>query len=407
MTSRFQRALAGYAGMASRARAALLARQRRLVSLCYAHRVTTGLTHYRWPGEDSGRWLGFRFRPGDIVISTRRKTGTTWMQMICALLIFQTPELPDPLWQLSPWLDSQVIPHEFVYGQLAEQRHRRFIKTHTPLDGIPLDPRVTYIVTARHPLDTFVSLRRHNEIIGPPPDIISPPPDRFGPRPDPSGPPGDRLAPPRDPGDPPPDRPGVPPDRPPPDWNGPPPDRPGPPPGGHLSGQPRPPEPPGPPKPPEPPASREMLHDALLTWIADDDDPCQYPDSLPGVMRHLSDAWARRGDPNVLLVRYDDLLADLEGQMRWLAGKLAITVPDQAWPLLTQAATFGRMKDRADTLIPVPPGVSADAAAFFRRGSSGAGRELLSDDEMAGYYARVTQLAPPDMLEWLHSPPAR
>ena len=47
-----------------------------------------------------------------------------------------------------------------VYAQLAEQRHRRFIKTHTPLDGIPLDPRVTYIVAARHPLDTFVSLRR-------------------------------------------------------------------------------------------------------------------------------------------------------------------------------------------------------------------------------------------------------
>ena len=266
--------------------------------------MTTGLTHYRWPGEDSGRWLGFRFRPGDIVISTRRKTGTTWMQMICALLIFQTPDLPDPLWQLSPWMDSQIMPHDLVYAQLAEQRHRRFIKTHTPLDGIPLDPRVTYIVTARHPLDTFVSLRRHNEIIGPPPDDIGPPPDPPGPPPDTSGPP--------------PDRPGPPPGgfgRPP-DGFGPPPDRHGPPPPSPLSGQPPPPKPPGPPKPPEPRASREMLHDALLSWIAADDDPCQHPDSLPGVMRHLSDAWARRGEPNVLLVRYDDLLADLEGQMR-------------------------------------------------------------------------------------------
>jgi hypothetical protein len=359
------------------------------------------MTHYRWPGEDSGRWLGFRFRPGDIVISTRRKTGTTWMQVICALLIFQTPELPDPLWRLSPWLDSQVMPHEFVYAQLAEQRHRRFIKTHTPLDGIPLDPRVTYIVTARHPLDTFVSHRRHNEIIGPPPDDIGRPPDPPGLPPNTSGPPPDRPGPP-------PDGFGRPPDGfgPPPDGFGPPPDRHGPPPPSPLSGQPPPPKPPGPPKPPEPRASREMLHDALLSWIAGDDDPCQHPDSLPGVMRHLSDAWARRGEPNVLLVRYDDLLADLEGQMRWLAGRLAIAVPEQAWPVLTQAATFGRMRDRADTLIPVPPGISADAAAFFPRGSSGAGREVLSDEEMAGYYARASQLAPPDMLEWLHSPPA-
>jgi hypothetical protein len=324
--------------------------------------VTTGLTHYRWPGEDSGRWLGFRFRPGDIVISTRRKTGTTWMQMICALLILQTPELPDSLWHLSPWLDSQVMPHEFVYAQLAEQRHRRFIKTHTPLDGIPLDPRVTYIVTARHPLDTFVSLRRHNEIIGPPPDIVGPPPDRRGPRPDSTGPP----------------------------------------PGHHLSGPPRPPKPPGPPKPPEPPASREMLHDALLRWIAGDDDPCQYPDSLPGFMRHLSDAWARRGEPTVLLVRYGDLLADLEGQMRWLAGQLGIAVSQEAWPALVRAAAFESMRDSADTLVPTA-GILKSNTAFFRRGTSGAGREILSGEELAAYYARAAQLAPPDMLTWLHS----
>ena len=126
--------------------------------------------HYQSPSEDSGRWIGFRFRPGDIVISTPRKTGTTWVQMICALLIFQTPELPDSLWRLSPWLDNVGMPLSAQYGQLAEQQHRRFIKTHTPLDGIPLDPRVSYIVTARHPLDTFVSLCHHNEIFGHPPD---------------------------------------------------------------------------------------------------------------------------------------------------------------------------------------------------------------------------------------------
>ena len=108
--------------------------------------------------------------------------------------------------------------------------------------------------------------------------------------------------------------------------------------------------------------------------------------------------------PASTLVRYGDLLADLEGQMRWLAGRLEIAVPEQAWPELIQAATFGRMRDRADVLIPVPPGISADAASFFRRGTSGAGREILSEEEMAGYYARAAQLASPDLLEWLHPP---
>ena len=52
--------------------------------------------------EDSGRWERFAFRQGDIVISTRSKSGTTWLQMICALLVFQTPDLPAPLPELSP-----------------------------------------------------------------------------------------------------------------------------------------------------------------------------------------------------------------------------------------------------------------------------------------------------------------
>jgi aryl sulfotransferase len=327
--------------------------------------------HYRSPSEDSGLWLGFRFRPGDIVISTRRKTGTTWMQMICAVLIFQTPELPDTLRQLSPWLDNLELPPELVYAQLGEQRHRRFIKTHTPLDGIPLHPHVTYIVTARHPLDAFVSLSHHNEIIGPPPDTGPPPVRHPAGQPRPPGQPGP----------------------------------PGPPPSGPRP--PAPPRPPSPPRSPAPPQSPEQLHDALLRWIADDDDPRRHPDSLPGVMWHLSDAWARRGEPNVLLVHYDDLLADLEGQMRWLAGRLGIAVPEQAWPALIQAATFERMRDRADGLVPTPRGLLEDAASFFPRGTSGAGREILSDEEMAGYYARAAQLAPPDMLEWLHSPSGR
>jgi hypothetical protein len=37
---------------------------------------------YTSSDEDSARWLGFLFRAGDIVISTRSKSGTTWLQMI-------------------------------------------------------------------------------------------------------------------------------------------------------------------------------------------------------------------------------------------------------------------------------------------------------------------------------------
>ena len=40
-----------------------------------------------------------------------------------------------------------------VVADLDAQTHRRFIKTHTPLDGLPHDPRVTYIGVGRDPRD--------------------------------------------------------------------------------------------------------------------------------------------------------------------------------------------------------------------------------------------------------------
>lgn len=120
--------------------------------------VTTPPVRYVSADEDSGRWLDFDFRDDDIVISTRSKSGTTWVQMICALLVFQTPDLPRPLSELSPWLDWLIRPQEQLLADLAAQSHRRFIKTHTPLDGLPRDDRVTYIVVARHPLDAAASL---------------------------------------------------------------------------------------------------------------------------------------------------------------------------------------------------------------------------------------------------------
>ncbi len=93
---------------------------------------------YRVGRQDNSRWDGFVFHPGDIVISTRSRSGTTWMQTICALLIFQTPDLPAPLAELSPWMEWLSLDREELLAGLAAQKHRRFIKTHTPLKGLPL-----------------------------------------------------------------------------------------------------------------------------------------------------------------------------------------------------------------------------------------------------------------------------
>lgn len=120
---------------------------------------------YTSADEDSARWDDFAFRDGDIVVSTRSKHGTTWLQMILLLLIHQRPDFPSPLHELSPWLDHLAEPIEAVRDRLDRQSHHRVIKTHTPLDGIPIDHRVTYIVVARHPLDAAVSLYHQGDNI--------------------------------------------------------------------------------------------------------------------------------------------------------------------------------------------------------------------------------------------------
>lgn len=116
---------------------------------------------YRSLIADSARWDGFPFRGGDIVISTPPKAGTTWVQMLCALLVFDGPVFPAPLDEMSPWLDMCNQSIDEVRAKLATQTHQRFIKTHTPLDGIPLRDEVTYVVVGRDPRDVALSYEHH------------------------------------------------------------------------------------------------------------------------------------------------------------------------------------------------------------------------------------------------------
>jgi hypothetical protein len=110
---------------------------------------------------DSARWDGFHPRKGDIVVATPAKCGTTWTQMLCALVVHQTPELPLPLNRLSRWLERHTEPIEEVVADYDSQPYRRIIKTHTPLDGLPYRDDATYVFCGRDPRDAFLSMQDH------------------------------------------------------------------------------------------------------------------------------------------------------------------------------------------------------------------------------------------------------
>lgn len=286
---------------------------------------------------DSSRWDEISLREGDVVISTPPKSGTTWTQMICALLIFQTADLPQSLDAMSPWVDMLAPSRTELRALYHSQSHRRFLKTHTPLDGLPLDDRVAYICVGRDPRDAAFSWLNHIANLNI--DVVS---DLL------------KAAAAAE------NRPATAAEE-------------------HLEGI--------------PPGS---LGEQFLAWV-------ENPAPLGGLawlVTHVTSFWHARTWPNVMLLHYDDLLADLSGQMRSLAEWLRIDIPADRWPELVAAAEFTSMSRRADKLTPGP--VWREPSRFFHKGTSGQWRGVLDPEAERRYWKRVRELADPELVSWLH-----
>lgn len=110
---------------------------------------------------DSTIWNDFVFRDDDIVVATYGKSGTTWMQQIVGQLLFGG----DPgieVATMSPWLDLRVPPKAEKLPVVEAQTHRRFLKTHLPVDALVFSPRAKYIYIGRDGRDVVWSLYNHH-----------------------------------------------------------------------------------------------------------------------------------------------------------------------------------------------------------------------------------------------------
>ncbi|PSB04792.1 sulfotransferase domain-containing protein [Merismopedia glauca] len=110
---------------------------------------------------DSTIWNDLQFRDDDIVIATYGKSGTTWMQQILGQLIFNGAEGLDVA-EMSPWLDLRVPPKEVKLPIVEAQTHRRFLKTHLPVDALVFSPKAKYIYIGRDGRDVVWSLYNHH-----------------------------------------------------------------------------------------------------------------------------------------------------------------------------------------------------------------------------------------------------
>lgn len=297
---------------------------------------------YRSMIQDSSRWNDFAFRPGDIVITTPPKCGTTWMQRICSLLVFQTPVLDRPLTTISPWLDMTTKSSAEVNAILERQQHRRFIKSHTPLDGLPIRDEVDYICVGRDARDAGISWYHHQantEMDA----LLAARDAAVG---------NDDLP--------------------------------------ELLAT-------------DPPLEGETLEARFWSWVDHQTPPPETSASLWATLKHMEEALRHKDRPNVHLFHYSELKADLAGEMRRLAALLGIAVADSAWPELVESAGFEAMKRRADEMAPaLDAGVWKDNAGFFHDGRGGGWRDFFDEAAQRRYDTRVHELATPETAAWVH-----
>ena len=296
----------------------------------------SGLRRYRGAFADSARWERFEFRPDDVVITTPSKSGTTWMQTIVGMLIFGRVDLGEPLSVLSPWLDMLMHTDDQVFGVLERQHHRRFFKTHTPIDGIPRADGVTYIAVVRHPLDVALSDLDHASNMRTERAV-------------------ELLA--------------------------------------AASGAPLPDEP----RPERPSDPGDYLRWFIDN---DERPCGSGPYGLADFSQQTLTYWDAREGPGVHLFHYAEMWSDLDRQMRRVADALGVEADPEVWDELVDAATLDSMRSRASDTVPnVHQGIWADPAKFFRAGGTRDWASLLSADDVTHFEARAHALLGP-ATEW-------
>ncbi len=276
------------------------------------------------PMEDSRRWRNVIRRPGDIIISTPPKSGTTWMQGIVTSLLWPTGDAPGTRAELSPWIDATLTPIGELVEQVDAQTHRRYFKTHSPGDCIPFDQQCRYIVVYRDGRDALVSWGNHRATMRP--EIVE------------------------------------------------------------LMNR----------------ASAKLAVEPLApVWNGDYDALFDEWSVVSSPLRHLASWWPRRHETNVLFVHYGDLKADLEAEMRRIAGFLELNVPEQEWPAAVRRCGLHEMRAEAKAIGGLESVFEGGADAFYFKGTNGRWRDALTAAQIARYQALVEETLADDAAIWL------
>jgi aryl sulfotransferase len=276
---------------------------------------------------DSTIWNDFRFRGDDVIIATYAKSGTTWVQQIVAQLLFADAESVEVA-EISPWLDLRVPPKAIKLPAVEAQTHRRFLKTHLPVDALVFSPQARYVYIGRDGRDVVWSLYNHhanaNELwyraLNDTPGLIGPPIER-------------------------------------------------------------------------PPAS---IRQYFLDWLERDGHPF-WP-----FWENIRSWWEIRALPNVMLLHYAGLKADMDKEIRRLAAFLQIEIDENRWPAIHEHCTFDYMKAHATRSVPLGGAFwDGGAETFIHKGTNGRWRDQLTPADIGAYEERAERELGKACAHWL------
>ncbi|NNE91644.1 MAG: sulfotransferase domain-containing protein [Verrucomicrobiales bacterium] len=276
---------------------------------------------------DSTIWNDFDFRDDDIVIATYAKAGTTWVQQIVSQLLFNGEE-GLPVAELSPWMDLRVPPKEVKLPEVEAQTHRRFLKTHLPVDALVFSEKAKYIYIGRDGRDVVWSMYNHHSTAN---DFwyeaLNDTPGRVG-------------------------------------------------------------------APIEKPV--DTVTQYYHEWLEQNGHPW-WP-----FWENVQSWWDIRELPNVMLLHFSDLKADMPGEIRRVAEFLETPVDESKWDDIVEHCTFDYMKANATASVPLG-GAFWDGGAqnFIHKGKNGRWREVLNDEEVQKYEEFAARELSADCAAWL------
>jgi aryl sulfotransferase len=138
------------------------------------------------------------------------------------------------------------------------------------------------------------------------------------------------------------------------------------------------------------------IHSYFQTWLKRDGFP------FWSFWENISSWWAARHAPNVKLVHFNNLKADLAGEMAAIADFLEIEVAPSLWPTLVEHCTFDHMKAHSERYAPMgghPWEGGGDT--FINKGVNGRWRDVLTPADSLAYEQMALEKLGAEGAHWL------